>query len=191
MRHYEIVFLVHPDQSEQVPAMVDRYRGMIEKDSGKVHRFEDWGRRQLAFQIGGVHKAHYVLLNIECERATLDELENVFRFNDAVIRSLVRRRKKAVTETSPMMQEVEQEREKERAAAAAQVSERESARSAQTAAQSGDSTAESGQTEAPAGEAAAESNPAADQKTEDAETESPAEDAETSSDTEDPSKEKE
>ena len=119
MRHYEIVFLVHPDQSEQVPAMVDRYRGMIEKDDGKVHRFEDWGRRQLAFQIGGVHKAHYVLMNIECERPTLDELENVFRFNDAVIRSMVLRRKKAVTETSPMMQEVEQERERERATAAA------------------------------------------------------------------------
>ncbi len=119
MRHYEIVFLVHPDQSEQVPAMVDRYRGMIEKDAGKVHRFEDWGRRQLAFHINGVHKAHYVLMNIECERATLDELENVFRFNDAVIRSMVLRRKKAVTETSPMMTEVEQERERERAAAAA------------------------------------------------------------------------
>jgi len=119
LRHYEIVFLVHPDQSEQVPAMVDRYRGMIEKDAGKVHRFEDWGRRQLAFHINGVHKAHYVLMNIECERATLDELENVFRFNDAVIRSMVLRRKKAVTETSPMMMEVEQERERERAAAAA------------------------------------------------------------------------
>jgi small subunit ribosomal protein S6 len=113
------VFLVHPDQSEQVPAMVDRYRGMIEKDAGKVHRFEDWGRRQLAFHINGVHKAHYVLMNIECDRATLDELENVFRFNDAVIRSMVLRRKKAVTETSPMMTEVEQERERERAAAAA------------------------------------------------------------------------
>jgi len=119
LRHYEIVFLVHPDQSEQVSAMVDRYRGMIEKDAGKVHRFEDWGRRQLAFHINGVHKAHYVLMNIECERATLDELENVFRFNDAVIRSMVLRRKKAITETSPMMTEVEQERERERAAAAA------------------------------------------------------------------------
>ena len=87
MRHYEIVFLVHPDQSEQVPAMVERYRGMVEKDNGTVHRFEDWGRRQLAFQINNVHKAHYVLLNIECEHSTLQELENVFRFNDAVIRS--------------------------------------------------------------------------------------------------------
>jgi len=120
LRHYEIVFLVHPDQSEQVPAMVERYRGMIEKGAGKVHRFEDWGRRQLSFQINGVHKAHYVLLNIECEHTTLDELENVFRFNDAVIRSMVLRRDKAVTETSPMMKEVEQEREKERTAVADQ-----------------------------------------------------------------------
>jgi small subunit ribosomal protein S6 len=119
LRHYEIVFLVHPDQSEQVPAMVERYRGMIEKDAGTVHRFEDWGRRQLAFQINDVHKAHYVLLNIECDPAILDELENVFRFNDAVIRSMVLRRDDAVTETSPMMKEVEQEREREQERAAA------------------------------------------------------------------------
>ena len=119
MRHYEIVFLVHPDQSEQVPAMVERYRSMIEKGAGTVHRFEDWGRRQLAFQINDVHKAHYVLLNIECEQTTLEELENVFRFNDAVIRSMVLRRDKAVTETSPMMKEVEQEREREQERAAA------------------------------------------------------------------------
>ena len=121
MRHYEIVFLVHPDQSEQVPAMVERYRGMIEKDAGTVHRFEDWGRRQLAFQINDVHKAHYVLLNIECDPATLDELENVFRFNDAVIRSMILRRDSAVTEMSPMMKEVEQEREREQERAAAAV----------------------------------------------------------------------
>ena len=113
MRHYEIVFLVHPDQSEQVPAMVERYRGMVENDKGTVHRFEDWGRRQLAFQINNVHKAHYVLLNIECEHSTLQKLENVFRFNDAVIRSMVLRRDKPVTDPSPMMKEVEQEREKE------------------------------------------------------------------------------
>jgi small subunit ribosomal protein S6 len=99
--------------------MVERYRGMIEKGEGTVHRFEDWGRRQLAFQINGVHKAHYVLLNIECEPTTLDELENVFRFNDAVIRSMVLRRDNAVTETSPMMKEVEQEREREQERAAA------------------------------------------------------------------------
>ena len=113
MRHYEIVFLVHPDQSEQVPAMVERYRGMVEDDKGTVHRFEDWGRRQLAFQINNVHKAHYVLLNIECDHSTLQKLENVFRFNDAVIRSMVLRRDKPITEPSPMMKEVEQEREKE------------------------------------------------------------------------------
>ena len=170
MRHYEIVFLVHPDQSEQVPAMVDRYRGMIEKDAGKVHRFEDWGRRQLAFQIGGVHKAHYVLMNIECDRPTLDELENVFRFNDAVIRSMVLRRKKAVTETSPMMQEVEQERERERAtAAAAQSSARSSDNSSSASsdeatdsrvdpkdASKEESAAEAPQAEATDGDAAAE-----------------------------------
>ena len=116
MRHYEIVFLVHPDQSEQVPAMVERYRGVIGKGAGTIHRFEDWGRRQLAFEINDVHKAHYVLLNIECDQATLEELENVFRFNDAVIRSMVLRRNKAVTDPSPMMKEVEEERAKELAA---------------------------------------------------------------------------
>ena len=102
MRHYEIVFLVHPDQSEQVPAMIERYRGMIEGNGGHIHRQEDWGRRQLAFPIQKVHKAHYVLLNIECDKATLDELLGAFRFNDAVLRNLVIARKEAVTEPSPM-----------------------------------------------------------------------------------------
>ncbi len=102
MRHYEIVFLVHPDQSEQVPAMVDRYRAMIEGDGGKIHRLEDWGRRQLAYPISKVHKAHYVLLNIECGQAVLDELNSAFRFNDAVLRNLVIARRKAVTEASPL-----------------------------------------------------------------------------------------
>lgn len=102
MRHYEIVFLVHPDQSEQVPAMIERYRGMVEGDGGQVHRQEDWGRRQLAFPIHKVHKAHYVLLNIECEKATLDEITAAFRFNDAVLRHLVIARDEAVTEPSPM-----------------------------------------------------------------------------------------
>jgi len=102
MRHYEIVFLVHPDQSEQVPAMIERYRGMIEGDGGLIHRHEDWGRRQLAFPIQKVHKAHYVLLNIECSKATLDELTGAFRFNDAVLRHLVIARDEAVTEASPM-----------------------------------------------------------------------------------------
>ena len=102
MRHYEIVFLVHPDQSEQVPAMVDRYKSSIESAGGKIHRHEDWGRRLLAYPIQKIHKAHYVLLNIECGQESLDELTNTFRFNDAVIRHLVVRRKQAITEPSLM-----------------------------------------------------------------------------------------
>lgn len=105
MRHYEIVMLVHPDQSEQVPAMVERYSGMITEKGGQIHRNEDWGRRQLAYSIQKIHKAHYVLLNIECDDDTIDELKSTFRFNDAVLRSLVIRRKEAVTEASPMMKE--------------------------------------------------------------------------------------
>jgi small subunit ribosomal protein S6 len=105
LRHYEIVFLVHPDQSEQVPAMVERYRSMIESEGGKVHRLEDWGRRQLAYPIAKVHKAHYVLLNIECGQSTLNELTGMFRFNDAVLRHLVVRMKKAHITPSPMMKE--------------------------------------------------------------------------------------
>jgi small subunit ribosomal protein S6 len=111
LRHYEIVFLVHPDQSEQVPAMLDRYRRMIEGNGGKIHRLEDWGRRQLAYPIEKAHKAHYVLLNIECERATLDELVSAFRFNDAVLRHLVIHRDEAITEPSLMAKPKEEERE--------------------------------------------------------------------------------
>lgn len=102
MRHYEIVFMVHPDQSEQVPAMIERYTGIIEGDSGKVHRLEDWGRRQLAYPINKIHKAHYVLLNAECSNEALAELTNLFRFNDAVIRNMVVRMKEAVTGVSPI-----------------------------------------------------------------------------------------
>ena len=102
MRHYEVVFLVHPDQSEQVRAMVDRYRSLIESDGGRIHRLEDWGRRQLAYPIEKVHKAHYVLMNIECSKPVLDELESNFRFNDAVLRNLVMARREAVTEESAM-----------------------------------------------------------------------------------------
>ena len=102
MRHYEVVFLVHPDQSEQVPAMIDRYRAIVESDGGKVHRLEDWGRRQLAYPIAKVHKAHYVLMNIESSQEALNELENAFRFNDAVIRNMVLTTKEAITEPSPM-----------------------------------------------------------------------------------------
>ena len=103
MRHYEIVFLVHPDQSDQVSGMISRYRSMVEESGGKVHRLEDWGRRQLAYQINKAHKAHYVLMNIECNQETLSELENVFRFNDAILRNLVIKRKAAITEPSPMV----------------------------------------------------------------------------------------
>jgi small subunit ribosomal protein S6 len=102
MRHYEIVLLVHPDQSEQVPAMVERYKGMISAGGGFVHRFEDWGRRQLTFPISKVHKAHYILLNIEIDQKTLDELNGSFRFSDAVLRHLVVKMDEAVTEASPM-----------------------------------------------------------------------------------------
>jgi len=109
MRHYEIVFLVHPDQSEQVPAMVERYRSMITNSGGAVHREEDWGRRQLEFPIKKIHKAHYVLMNIECSKEILDELESAFRFNDAVLRHLTLSCKEAVTEKSAMMKAVERE----------------------------------------------------------------------------------
>lgn len=105
MRHYEICFIVHPDQSEQVPAMIERYRGMVASRSGKIHRLEDWGRRQLAFPISKVHKAHYVLMNIECDAETLGELEHSFKFNDAVLRHLIIKMERAWTTPSPMMKE--------------------------------------------------------------------------------------
>ncbi|AUX62044.1 30S ribosomal protein S6 [Simonsiella muelleri] len=105
MRHYEIVFIVHPDQSEQVNAMVERYKTMITEAGGKIHRLEDWGRRQLAYPINKIHKAHYVLMNIEATPATVDELETAFRFNDAVLRHLTIQTKSAITEASPMMRE--------------------------------------------------------------------------------------
>ncbi len=105
MRHYEIVFIVHPDQSEQVPAMVERYKGVIAQRKGTVHRLEDWGRRQLAYHIQKLHKAHYVLMNIECDGETLAELEHSFKFSDAVLRHLIVRMPKAVTAPSPMMKE--------------------------------------------------------------------------------------
>ena len=109
MRHYEIVFLVHPDQSEQVPHMVERYRATIENSGGTIHRLEDWGRRQLAYPINKIHKAHYVLMNIECGSEALAEIESAFRFNDAVLRNLVIRRKEAITDTSPLAKEEEKD----------------------------------------------------------------------------------
>lgn len=105
MRHYEIVFIVHPDQSEQVPAMIERYKSIVTGRAGNIHRLEDWGRRQLAYPIQKVHKAHYVLMNIECDGESLAELEHAFKFNDAVLRHLVIKMKKAVTAPSPMMKE--------------------------------------------------------------------------------------
>ena len=113
MRHYEIVFLVHPDQSDQVTAMVDRYRAMIENSNGKVHRQEDWGRRILAYPINKILKAHYVLMNVETDQNTLDELVSGFRFNDAVLRHMVLTCKEAITEASPMIKSIEKENEKE------------------------------------------------------------------------------
>ncbi len=109
MRHYEVVFVVHPDQSEQVPAMIDRYKSLVTGQGGTIHRLEDWGRRQLAYPIQKLVKAHYVCVNIECDQSTLDELEHGFRFNDAVLRHLVVRTKKAETAPSPMMKAVERE----------------------------------------------------------------------------------
>ena len=108
MRHYEIVFLVHPDQSEQVPAMIERYRSTIESNSGSIHRLEDWGRRQLAYPINKIHKAHYVLMNVECEPASIDELTHAFRFNDAVIRNLIISMKGPYTDASPLVKEKEE-----------------------------------------------------------------------------------
>lgn len=113
MRHYEIVFLVHPDQSEQVPGMLERYRSLVESRGGQVHRAEDWGRLQLAYTIEKLHKAHYVLMNIECDAETLAELEGIFRFNDAILRHLVVRRSEAITEPSIMLKRKEEKDERE------------------------------------------------------------------------------
>ncbi|MGH1542910.1 MAG: 30S ribosomal protein S6 [Arenicella sp.] len=130
MRHYEIVFLVHPDQSEQVSAMIERYTKVIEEGKGVVHRLEDWGRRRLAYTINKVHKAHYVLMNVEVTQEILKEVENLFRFNDAIIRNLVMKKDSAITDKSAMMKEVEDERQKEderEAARVAELAEKESA----------------------------------------------------------------
>jgi small subunit ribosomal protein S6 len=105
MRHYEIVFIVHPDQSEQVPAMIERYKALVTARNGAIHRLEDWGRRQMAYPIQKVHKAHYVLMNIECDGETLTEMEHAFKYNDAVLRHLTIKMSKAVTSASPMMKE--------------------------------------------------------------------------------------
>jgi small subunit ribosomal protein S6 len=109
MRHYEIVFMVHPDQSEQVPGMIERYTGSITEAGGQIHRLEDWGRRQLAYPINKLHKAHYVLMNVEAPTEVINELETSFRYNDAVLRNLVMRTKNAVTEASPLAKEERKE----------------------------------------------------------------------------------
>lgn len=114
MRHYEIVFLVHPDQSDQVAAMIDRYKTLIESSNGTIHRLEDWGRRLLAYPIMKVAKAHYVLMNIECEASVLEELESIFRFNDAVLRHMTVRRDEALTDKSPVLLETEEEDQRSR-----------------------------------------------------------------------------
>ncbi|PCK09435.1 MAG: 30S ribosomal protein S6 [Alteromonadaceae bacterium] len=112
MRHYEIIFLVHPDQSEQVPGMIERYTTTVTADGGTVHRLEDWGRRQLAYPINKIHKAHYVLLNVECSDSALEELTTNFRYNDAVLRNLVIRADEAITEESPIMKAEKESRER-------------------------------------------------------------------------------
>ena len=133
MRHYEIVFLVHPDQSEQVAGMVERYTSAIEAGKGSVHRLEDWGRRQLAYPINKIHKAHYVLMNVECDQDILDELNSSFRYNDAVIRSMVIRRDEAITQESPIMKQENAEkadkeaRERQKAAKAKESADKEEA----------------------------------------------------------------
>ena len=142
MRHYEIVFMAHPDQSDQVPSMIERYHGMIERGNGTVHRTEDWGRRQLAFPINKVHKAHYIMLNIEVGQEILDELESAFRFNDAVIRSMVIRRKGPVTGNSKIYEEELRDKEKDR--------ERDRRREEESASRAAESAAEEAPAEEPA-----------------------------------------
>ena len=133
MRHYEIVFLVHPDQGNQVRGMIDRYRDLIKKNSGTVHRLEDWGRRQLAYPIEKAYKAHYILMNVECEASVVAELENIFRFNDAIIRHLIFRTKAAPTEASPMQRSNNRDKAAARPEAAKPAAETEQQQSAESA----------------------------------------------------------
>jgi small subunit ribosomal protein S6 len=177
MRHYEIVFLVHPDQSEQVPAMVEKYQGMVTESGGQIHRSEDWGRRQLAHPINKIHKAHYALLNVECSFDVIAEIKSAFKFNDAVLRHMVLARDEAVTEASPMAvavaeekakeKEAQQRREAKAAAEAAQRAEEEKA-AAERAAE------EPAAEEAPAEEPAAEEAPAEEPAAEEPAAEEPA-----------------
>ncbi len=160
MRHYEIVFLVHPDQSEQVPAMVEKYQGMVTEAGGQVHRSEDWGRRQLAHPINKIHKAHYALLNVECPFDVIKEIKGAFKFNDAVLRHLVLSRDEAVTEASPMAvavaeekakeKEAQQRREAKAAAEAAQRAEEEKAADKAPSTEKAEAPADEAKAEAPA-----------------------------------------
>ncbi len=159
MKHYEIVFLVHPDQSEQVPAMIERYRSNIESRGGTIHRLEDWGRRQLAYPIQKVPKAHYVLMNVECDQEALDEITSAFRFNDAVLRHLVIRRDTAVTEPSPMTKGREERDGSERGGRGRRDEERGSRRGAETAR---NPATESPATESPTAESPTAENTAAE-----------------------------
>ena len=169
MRHYEVVFLVHPDQSEQVPGMVERYTQLISESGGKVHRNEDWGRRQLAYPINKIHKAHYILMNIECDGATLDELTTLFRYNDAVLRNLVIKTKEAVTEESLILKGERENKERKARAEARRKAEEEAA--AKAAAEEAEAAEEAGDeaAEEPAdADAAEEETTAADDAGEDA-----------------------
>jgi len=164
MRHYEIVFLVHPDQSEQVPAMVEKYHGMVTAAEGTVHRSEDWGRRQLAPPIQKAHKAHYVLMNVECSHDVIEEITAAFRFNDAVLRHMIINRKEAVTAASPMAVAVEEEKAKEREA-----QKRRDAKAAAEARMSGDGgkdADEEGEKDAKADKAEKAESPKSEDKTE-------------------------
>ncbi len=169
MRHYEIVILVHPDQSEQVPAMIERYRSIIESEEGQVHRLEDWGRRQLSYPIAKVHKAHYVLMNIECGAKAIDDLKGAFRFNDAVLRDLILLRREAVTEASPLAK-TKPDRDEDHQGSRDRASR--SSASSESATRSGEAPKASPREEAPAGagagskESARESTP--DESPEDA-----------------------
>ena len=159
MRHYEVVFLVHPDQSDQVPGMLERYQALIERGGGKVHRLEDWGRRQLAFSVKKIHKAHYLLLNVEVDNATLDELTSAFRFNDAVLRNMIILRKEAETEISKIyaeeLRDQEKTRERDRRREEELAVRRAAAAKAEAAAET-DATSDGDAQDKPQGEAEAE-----------------------------------
>ena len=158
MRHYEIVFLVHPDQSEQVPAMVEKYQGMVTASGGQVHRSEDWGRRQLAHPINKIHKAHYALLNVECPFDVIKEIKTAFKFNDAVLRHMVLQRDEAITEASPMAVAVAEEKQREQEAQ----QRREAKAAAEAARRVEEEPKEEAGEEAPAETAAADEDAAAD-----------------------------